>query len=62
MDWVFSQRSPCILAIKSCSTSDYGDRTICSYEDTRIFVNPELPEAHQLAEWIQKIDRSLLHF
>ena len=63
LDWRFSKNEPCILAVKFARTCDYNDsRSLNIGDDARVFVNPELPEAHLLADWIQTIEPKFLKF
>lgn len=63
MEWKFSQKSPCILAVKMARTCDYSDqRSLNLSNEARIFINPDLPEAHMLARWIQEVDPKHLAF
>jgi len=52
-----------IIAVKKIKVSDFGGRSLsANEEETKIYLNPEMPEAHLLDDWCKNTDRALLNW
>jgi replication factor A1 len=47
-----------VLAIKGGRLSDFGGKSIGTVSSTQLQVNPNLPQAHQVKDWFEKIGKS----
>ena len=47
-----------VLAIKGGRLSDFGGKSIGTVSSTQLQINPNLPQAHQVKDWFEKIGKS----
>ncbi|MED6182107.1 Replication protein A 70 kDa DNA-binding subunit A [Stylosanthes scabra] len=46
-----------IVAVKAGKVNDYSGKSIGTISTTQLFINPDLPEAHTLREWFDRVGK-----
>ncbi|MED6149640.1 Replication protein A 70 kDa DNA-binding subunit A [Stylosanthes scabra] len=46
-----------IVAVKAGKVNDFSGKSIGTISTTRLFINPDLPEAHTLREWFDRVGK-----
>ncbi|KNA09576.1 hypothetical protein SOVF_151980 [Spinacia oleracea] len=43
-----------VLAVKAAKVNDFSGKSVGTISSTQLFINPDIPEAHSLAEWFHQ--------
>ena len=46
-----------VIALRGCKVSDFGGRSIGTYNSTKVRINPDIPEGHSLRGWYDDPNR-----